>query len=251
MGSRWAWRFATDVGAASLPNGAAVGFPATNMQLSDVSTITRSDGGDSTDIFTFALTQAENLSFFYVAGHDFLEADTLTFRYASNSGFSADVGTVTPTWHENILVAFFTSVSRQYLRLEVGKAVAAETRQLGRFVSGDHTHFAERLMAGDPKGIGPDTTEIVRTKGGQIYSTLGAALDTMSGRLLVDSTEKLEIETLRKTYGTGVPFLIANDYANNPVTETIYGTFSQPMRAPVPVGSNGLWLYDINMTEAK
>lgn len=248
MGARIFWRFASDAGTITA-NSTASGFPARNVQRSALSLKHKSDGSQATDMWTVDLGSALDVSALFVGGHDFSSGDTLTFRYASDSGFTADTGTVSVTYRADNLYQFFTAISRRYWRLENLKDVAAETRQIGRLALGDHTELGLSLRLGYGVGAAQDTSKIVVTEGGQAYADIGVALRALRGDLIVAPAEKAELEALRVAYQTAVPFVLAADYETYPVTKSLYGRL-QSLPVPVDVAAD-LWRYSWDMIEQK
>ncbi len=115
--------------------------------------------------------------------HNLEADDTITLRYASDAGFTADVGTVPVTFRAGTLIEFFASVTRQYWRLEIDLAssgLTTEQREAGRLLLGDHYQMERNVALGwSGPQIVQDTTRSARTEGGQRYSDLGVGLRSL------------------------------------------------------------------------
>lgn len=248
MGLRVFWRFTSDAGAITA-NSTQSGYPVANLQRPALSLKHQTDGSNATDMWTVDLGAAYDISALFVGGNDFSAGDILTFRYASDSGFTADTGTVSVTNRTPDMFEFFTAVNRRYWRLENLKDVAAETRSIGRLVLGDHTNLGLSLRRGYNAGADRDTSRVIVTEGGQSYGDIGVALRALSGALVVDTTEKVEIEALRAAYQTAYPFVVAADWVSYPATKSLYGRLTA-LGAPQDVAAD-LWEYRWAMLEQK
>lgn len=248
MGLRLFWRFDSDLGTITA-NSTTAGFPIRNVQRGTLSSKHKSDGSQATDTRTIDLGAALPISAFFLGGHDYQSGDTLTLRYASDSGFTADVGTISPTYRAGTLIEFFTPVTRRYWREENLKDVAAETRSAGRLLLGDHTEMSYALRLGYGSGIRSDTSKRIRTEGGQQYTDIRVSLKGQRGSLIVTEAEKVELEALRETYGTAFPFVSALDWENDPLAKTLYGFFAS-LGEPVDTGVDH-WTYSWDMVEQK
>ncbi|MHA1809374.1 MAG: discoidin domain-containing protein [Candidatus Heimdallarchaeaceae archaeon] len=245
------WRFASDSGTAS-SSGAESGYPVTNVQTATLSSEWRSDGTDTTDTITIDLGSAQSISACAVLKHNFEDdfVQDLTLRYASDSGFSSDVGTETLTF-ENLtdVYHYFTAVSRRYWRLEIDKGSVVDYTSVGRFVLGDHTNLTYTLRRGGSYGIYDSTSSRVITEGGQIYGDIGVSVNTISGVLIASESERTEIEALKDTYQTVTPFIFSADWENYPTTRSIYGIFDS-MSVPVKVAPS-YWEYNLDIRQQR
>lgn len=250
MGLRVFWRFASDSGTMTA-NSTATGFPATNLQRNTLqpSKSWASDGSQATDTVTVDLGSVQTVSAFAWLAHDIDSADVLTLRYASDSGFSADVGTETPTWYEDSLIHYFTGVNRRYWRFEIDKDTPANTTTAARFLLGDHTNLTRTIAIRYGEGASDNTSKIIVTEGAQTYADIGVNRDGLTGNLIVDETEKVEIEDLRKTFQNAVPFVASVDWTNAPIEKSHYGRFNS-IGMPVHTGAVH-WTYRWNQIEQK
>jgi hypothetical protein len=164
------------------------------------------------------------------------------------------VGTVTPTFHKETLIEYFTEVTKRYWRLEITLSASSVTEvEAGRLILGPHYQF-ERNVA--PGWGGPATTEDtsrnVRTRGGQRYSDEGTRLKTFQGSFKgLRDADFVELEALHENYGTAKSFIISQLWEDYPVRRTIYGGLDRIGGVANTGGTANRWDFPIKMTEQK
>lgn len=240
------WRYDSDSGTFTASS-VASGYDVDNLKLGTLDKKWMSDT-DTSHTVTVDLGSAQSITAFVALDHDFLVGDTIVLRYASNSGFSAGVGTINPTWYDGTLVEFFSAVSRRYWRLEVDGA--SGTRQLGRLLLGTHYEMERNIRVGYRVGPGQDTGKTVRTQGGQLYGDIGVRLKVLTGEFTAhQDADEEEISELQDTNGMSVPLFVAMDWESEPLKKSLYGTMMQ-IGPPINIAGDK-WSFPLSMVEQK
>lgn len=257
MPFRLFWRFTGDT-ATITASSTATGYSAENLKRNTLSTKWKSAafGSDLSESLTFNLGAPSGISAVAILGHDFLGTESLLLKHADDAAFSVNVGTIvlTPRADGAPITHFFTEVVKQYWRVVIDLGGLSpgptETREIARILLGPHFTMTRNLRLGYQLGLGKDTSKSVRTIGGQLYGDLGVRLKTMSGEFTaLPQTDTDEIETLKETYGTTIPFLASMDWEGDPVKKTLYGTLDK-IDDPKNIAGNK-WTHSWAMTEQK
>lgn len=250
------WRFNSDGGTFSASS-TAEGYDVDNLQRDTLDKKWKSDGfgSDFQEIITVDLGSAQSITAFALLAHDLTANDSIVLRYASDAGFTADVGTVPVTFREDTLIEYFTAVSRRYWRLEIdligSSGSTTDTRQAGRLLLGDHYQTERNISLG---WMGPnytqDTTKSVRTAGGQKYADIGVAIKAFQGQFVaLSETDLDEFEELKSTMLTGMAFIISQNWEDFPLKRTLYGTMLG-MGSPINIAADK-WTISFSMSEQK
>jgi len=248
---RFFWRFPSDAGAFSASNTAS-GFDVDNLKRSTLDKKWRSDefGSALVETVTVDLGSAQAITAFVLLDHDLIDTDVLVLRFASDSGFTTDVGTVAITFRENTLVEFFAAVTRQYWRLEITALLDTAVRQAGRLLLGPHYEMERSLALGYTVGPGQDTGKTIRTQGGQLYGDLGVRLKMLGGEFVaMQEADNVEVDALKNANGKSVPLFVAMDWTNFPLKKSLYGTLTQ-VGSSINIGVER-WSFPLRMLEQK
>lgn len=249
------WRFDSDDGTFSASS-TAEGYGVDNLKLDTLDSKWKSDefGSDLQEQVTVNLGSAQSITAFFLGNHNLEADDTIVLRFASDAGFTADVGTVAVTFRVGTLIEYFTAVSRQYWRLEITLASGAsdtEQREAGRLLLGDHYQVARNVALGwSGPQLGEDTTRSARTEGGQKYADIGVGLKVLRAQFVaLGETDLDELEALKGTMLTGQSFVISQNWEDFPLKRTLYGSL-RSMGPPTNEAADK-WTIPFNMVEQK
>jgi hypothetical protein len=201
----------------------ADGYDVVNLQRPALAPGWKSGTSTADEKITVDLGSAQSISAFALINHD-LTTETLELEYATDSGFTTGTGTVTLSLTSDNWYQFFGAVTRRYWRLKITKALATDTVSAGRMVLGQQFTPTYAFRPQYASGNASDTSQGVRTRGGQYYSTDGVRLRTLRGVMPgLSDTDYDEIELLKRTYGTSTPFILALNWETDPTRLTLYG----------------------------
>jgi hypothetical protein len=226
------WRFASDSGTVTATS-TADGYSVDELQRSTLAPVWKSEGSTSAvdQVITIDLGSAQAITAFALLGHNLQDTATtasVTLTYASDSGFTTGTGTISGTsvtddnWYE-----YFASISRQYWRVTIPKAAAANQIEAGRVVLGSHYTPSYALRPGFSIGAGSSTARTLQVNAGQRYSSLGVTPRVMAGTMPgLSDTDYDEITLLQQTYQNATPFIVSLNWETDPTRRSIYGTLS-------------------------
>jgi hypothetical protein len=245
------WRFASDQGAVTATSTAGALYAAANLQRDVLAKKWKSGATLATETITLDLGAALPVTAFALWGHNITEDDTLTLTYASDSGFTADTGTISVTWREWYLLEFFASITRRYWKLDILKDASSDIKYAGRLMVGTHYELSSSLRSpGDTSGISKAAAgKTVVTEGGQSYSDISVGLEQLGGDIVgLTAADVDEIETLKDTYLTAVSFVAAADWSDLK-RRVLYGKLTN--LAPTPTVGPDAWSWRFSQKEQK
>lgn len=245
------WRFSTSDAGTLTASNTASGYAASNLQLNTLGSKWASDTSSATAQLLIDFGSAVDIDSFALLGHNLVPgSDSVTLKYADDSGISVNVQTISVTLTATNWFEFFSTVTKRYAEVLITKSAPANQVYAGRLVHGESYQPTYGLKPGYSIGPGRSGTTTVRTRGGQLYSNTGPVYRALNGALPPSpDADRYELEALMETNSTAIPFIIAVDWENYPTQKSIYGTLDSIM--PFMDVANGSWDWSLKMTEQK
>ena len=163
------------------------------------------------------------VSYLGLVAHDFVGGDTIRIKgNASSSWGSPSVNVLITVAAPNQIVSLGGTQTYRYWRLEVTKASAGVTRQLGALLLGTAYTFAELPSYDGYADNRVDPSRNSKAIGGQEYSEVLPSFREFSmDWSMVDSTMATNIRAVIASLGTTQPCLFSVD-AGGELTEVVY-----------------------------
>lgn len=248
------WRFNSDDGTPTASS-TANGYDVVNLQRSALLPGWKSEAVLNEEELVVDLGSPQSISAFALLGHNLAttaELSTVTLEYANDVGFTVAPGSITVSVTDDNWYQFFGVQTRQFWRVTIPKLGGVVTHQpaAGRLVLGEQFSPTYALRPGYQLGGGSTNTATISTRGGQLYSSLGETFRVLSGTMPgLSDADFDEIETLKKTYSTGVPFIVALDWETDPTRSTVYGV--QTSTTPMMNVAIDKWEWPLRIVEVK
>ena len=255
---RFAWRFNSDAATVTAAT-VTTGYPVARVLSDQLATRYQTAATQALERIVFDMGSAVDINFFAAFNHDITSGDSLLKIEANTSdSWGSPAFSEAVDFNAGKLVHYLSAAeSYRFWSFTFTKSASGETRHLGRVVFGTYTEVEDNASIDGTEWGFIDLSEVVRTKGGQVYANQNEILRTLSLVFpFAALTQMEEFQTLAETFGVSRAFFVSLDHDSKPYDWLLYGTMdddSGSFKLDSWTGDADAtrWRIVLNMTEAK